>query len=353
MRELFIALAMSLVWIGFASAQTNGSRPAYAIMRGATPQTPAAQPPELAEADRLNKQVVQLHKEEKYDEALPLAIRVVEIRERALGPEHKLVALALFNLAELYLAKRKYGTAEPLYKRALSILEKTAGPDDANVSNILNSLALVRFMARDFEESEGYYQRVVAIREKAFGSESMPVARALYNLAELYRLLSRYEKAEPLYERIIAIEEKLLRDNDPELEKSFERYTCLLLESGKEKEAEALYERQRRKIVVARDPFTSDEILNGKAIKLPRPEYPEKARLFRAFGVVRVKVKIDESGTVIKAEATCGHPYLRETSEAAALKARFTPTLVRGKPVEVIGIITYNFIPPKRGIELR
>jgi protein TonB len=85
------------------------------------------------------------------------------------------------------------------------------------------------------------------------------------------------------------------------------------------------------------------EVLNGKALNLPKPEYPEEARQFRVHGTVLVKIKIDESGKVIEAVATCGNPYLRRASEEAAYKARFTPTFKAGQPVQVTGVIIYNF----------
>jgi protein TonB len=62
-------------------------------------------------------------------------------------------------------------------------------------------------------------------------------------------------------------------------------------------------------------------------------------------GNVRVKVLIDERGQVISAKALDGPKGLREASEQAAMKARFAPTLLEGKPVKVSGVITYNFLP--------
>jgi TonB family protein len=84
-------------------------------------------------------------------------------------------------------------------------------------------------------------------------------------------------------------------------------------------------------------------VVNGKALSLPRPEYPSMARGARASGSVSVFVTIDETGKVIAARAIKGHPLLREVSEAAAKQARFTPTMVSGQPVKVTGTIIYNF----------
>ncbi len=90
--------------------------------------------------------------------------------------------------------------------------------------------------------------------------------------------------------------------------------------------------------------IASGGVLNGKALKLPRPGYPSVARAARAGGVVAVQVTINEQGAIISSRAIAGHPLLRPASEEAAMKARFSPTLLCGKPVKVTGIITYNFV---------
>jgi len=88
----------------------------------------------------------------------------------------------------------------------------------------------------------------------------------------------------------------------------------------------------------------SGGVLNGRAIKLPRPSYPSEARAVGASGPVTVQVLIDETGKVISARAIAGAPELRKASEEAAMKAEFTPTKLAGQPVKVRGSIVYNFV---------
>lgn len=85
-------------------------------------------------------------------------------------------------------------------------------------------------------------------------------------------------------------------------------------------------------------------VINGTAIKLPKPAYPPAARAVRASGTVRVLVTIDGEGNVISAEAVDGHPLLHVAALKAAQQAKFKQTLLAGKPVKVTGIITYNFV---------
>ncbi|HEX7176514.1 MAG TPA: TonB family protein, partial [Pyrinomonadaceae bacterium] len=97
--------------------------------------------------------------------------------------------------------------------------------------------------------------------------------------------------------------------------------------------------------VIARGPVkpVSGGILNGKAMTLPMPLYPEMARRAHKMGVVIVEVIVDVTGRVISAKAVEGPTMLQAAAEAAARQARFSPTLLSGQPVRVSGQITYNF----------
>ena len=87
----------------------------------------------------------------------------------------------------------------------------------------------------------------------------------------------------------------------------------------------------------------SGGILNGKALSLPSPTYPDTAKRARNSGLVEVEVVIDLNGKVISAKALRGPGLLLAAAEAAAKMARFTPTLLSGQPMKVAGVITYNF----------
>ncbi len=66
----------------------------------------------LPEVKRLNQEALKLYAQGKYDEAVPLARRVLAIREKVLGPERPAVATSLNSLALLYHAKGDYVHAE-------------------------------------------------------------------------------------------------------------------------------------------------------------------------------------------------------------------------------------------------
>jgi len=87
----------------------------------------------------------------------------------------------------------------------------------------------------------------------------------------------------------------------------------------------------------------SGGVLNGTAVSLPPPVYPDAAKRMRTQGVVTVEVILDESGKVVSANAKDGPAILRDAAVQAAHKARFTPTKLSGQPVKVSGVIQYKF----------
>jgi TonB family protein len=312
-----------------------------------TQQEQAAQPGELEEATELNRKVVRLYQSGKIDEALPLAKRVLQIREKALGKEHQLVIEALLNLGEVNLAKKLYREALSNFERALKINEKQAGADDPANIVLLDKVAWLSYMTGDFIATEKYYKRSLAISEKASGAESDEAAQSAYNLAEFYRLSKSFQKAEPLYQRALAIRDKLLKPDDEKLQRTSLGLTCLYYQSGQPDKLEALGKLRSElyRLNNPTPPNTPSGLLNGKAVSLPLPVYPVEAKVARATGVIVVKVTIDESGKVIKAEDLCGGNYwLSKAAMAAAYNARFSSTTLSGQPVKVIGLLTYRFI---------
>lgn len=302
---------------------------------------------ELAEANSINLTVGKLFSEGKYDEALPLAKRVLDIRDRNLSPDDDRIALSLVNLGEINDARKKPGEAQPFFERALALYEKKFGIGDIKVATVLDRLATIYFTRSNYAESEHALQRSLKIKESVYGGGSPSVATGLDTLAQFYRYRGDANKAEALFERALAIMSKALPPDSSARQKTMEHYFCMLNEFGR---IEKLRELERKRAeqasaYAALATAVGGGVLNGKAIRLPQPDYPVAARNARVEGVVVVAVTIDETGKVIEAHDLCGsNPLLTKVSIEAAYKAEFTPTKLSGQPVKVTGVICYNFV---------
>ncbi len=344
MNKLFLALLLCGSCVPLTGGVANASRSHQLIDALQNQQSSAEQSKDLAEASRLTMSAMKLYQARDFDAALPLARRVLEITERVLPQYDEQVVLALINLGEIHFARGRAEEAKPFFERALKAYVQTLGPNDLKLSRVLDSLALVYYAMGRPADTEKAYKQSLEIREQVLGSEQPDVAKSISRLADFYQYEGDYKKAQSLYQRLIEIRVKLT-PNSAALAEALNGYACLLRKTKQDAEAEHK-EASARAILKPLDPSISPVnvgVVEGKALSLPVPVYPFFAKSAHVTGEVAVRVLIDESGAVIHACAVEGPKALMKTSEAAAYRARFSPTLLEGKPVQVIGKVTYRF----------
>jgi len=295
---------------------------------------------ELKEATELTDSVVKLFNQQKFDEALPLAKRALQIREKLLPPTDPLVVTSLTYLGDVYVAKGDDYSAKKIFERLLPIAEERT---DMTLAFTLDRLAVLYRREGSMSKAENMFQRALAVREKAFGPEDVQVAGSVLALAQFYRFRKDYARALPSYKRALTIYGKA-NVNAAKLEHAIVGFHCLAYES-KNQDVYKELEETRKQFSLSAAMAEPPQIINGKALSLGRPSYPQGARDRQLSGTVYVLVEIDETGKVISARDMCqGPPYLSESAVDAAFKSRFTPTKLSGMPVKVKGVITYNFV---------
>jgi tetratricopeptide (TPR) repeat protein len=124
--------------------------------------------------------------------------RALGIDEKALGPNHPVVASDLHNLAKLYRDQGRYTDAEPLLKRSIAITQKVLGPDHPAVAESLDNLAGLYGDQGRHADALPLFKRSLAIRVKALGSDHPDVAMSLTYLAASLSSQGRYTDALPL-----------------------------------------------------------------------------------------------------------------------------------------------------------
>ena len=302
--------------------------------------------PELKQADDLTESVVKLIDEKKYSDALAPAKRALEIREKLLPRDDPRIGNSLIYLVDIYTGKRDFGKAKEMLLRLLQHQTERFGVEHVKLAPTLERLGVHYFRDGDNSKAEDAYKRALALKEKEYGLDHVEVAHTLFGLAEIHRVQRDFDQARPFFSRALKIYGKQLGVSSAEFQSTSESYSCLGYETTKFDvfgELNSIWQ-----VLASPDgprQAPAGTILNGRAISLPQPKYPEGAREHRLSGRVIVKVTIGETGEVLSAKDMCGGPpYLSESSVAAAYKARFTPTKLSGKPVQVYGIIQYNFV---------
>jgi TonB family protein len=84
--------------------------------------------------------------------------------------------------------------------------------------------------------------------------------------------------------------------------------------------------------------------LTDKATTKVAPVYPQMAKNVGVSGLVRVKIVVDESGSVTSIVWAEGPMLLRQSAADALRQWKFQPVLVDGKPVRATGYVDFSFL---------
>jgi len=90
----------------------------------------------------------------------------------------------------------------------------------------------------------------------------------------------------------------------------------------------------------------SAEQLRPRLVRRVDPVYPEGARANGAEGAVRLRVEIARDGSIEDVTALSGNVDLAEAAVAAVRRWRYRPTILNGKAVPVLTVLTITFHRP-------
>jgi tetratricopeptide (TPR) repeat protein len=176
-------------------------------------------------------------------------------------------------------------------------------------------------------------QRELKMRESQHGHDSLPTAVSLSRLATLYFALKEYGAAELNYRESLAVYDRLNEGNNLNVAKITDRLAFLSYQKQDYAQTETFYLRSLAIRETAREPGNTNLIQSMSNL----------AQFYRTVGKYDKATSIYERMLVIRACAVSGPKVFYSGSEAAALKARFTPTLKNGGATKAVGLIMYKF----------
>ena len=235
-----LVVATALLW---------GTAPGLAQIVAPSPPTALAQTTEadpaeqLAEAERLNQEGLELYRAGRYGEAEAYYQRALTIREAVLPENHLSIATSYNNLAAVYYDQGRYGESVAYYQRALAIDEAVLPESHPDIATSYHNLALLYQAQGRYGEAEAYYQRALALYEAVLPAEHPYIATSYDNLALLYQAQGRYGEAEAHYQYGLAIREAVLPAEHAHITTSYNNLAGLYRAQGRYEEAEIYYQR--------------------------------------------------------------------------------------------------------------
>ncbi|KAL4737696.1 hypothetical protein BDV11DRAFT_171685 [Aspergillus similis] len=181
-----------------------------------------------------------LQSDGRHGEAEIVFRNVLEIRERACGPEHPDTLTSVSWLGSVLAKQGKYEEAEAMHRRGLAGSEKVLGPEHPDTLTSANNLGLVladqgkyeeaegmhqqalqsyKKYLHDkckYEEAEGMHQQALQGREKVLGPKHPDTLTSMANLATIYFDQGHLVKAEELEVQVLESRKRMLGLEHPE-----------------------------------------------------------------------------------------------------------------------------------------
>lgn len=145
-----------------------------------------------------------LESENYHREALQMASSVC-------GPQDLELSLARANLAAFYHQMGEYGRAAELYQAVLkTMVEWSPGPDDPETASVHDALALAYHNLGDYAKAEEHFLEAVRIREDNYDPDiedldPLPLATGLSNLGNHYLDLGDAQQAQEPLDRALGL----------------------------------------------------------------------------------------------------------------------------------------------------
>ena len=173
-----------------------------------------------------------------YESGLKHARDAVSLREKDLGPEHRLTLQSRLEVAQ---ALREMGRRDEAMDEARGLLEvsrRVLGPDDADILAAQNEVGMLCVLAEEYDEAVEILESTIAGYRRALGDEHQDTLNAINNLAITYWRLGRLDDAERMLTEQVRIERSMYGGDHPEVAGSMNNLGALLSNNGKREEAE-------------------------------------------------------------------------------------------------------------------
>lgn len=110
--------------------------------------------------------------------------------EHTLGTEHPNVSKVYSCIGQIYLTQKKYDPALEMFNKVLNISTKAFGKEHSEVANSYNFLGQIYYLQGEYYKSREYYKKALAIAEKLDKKFSFFTAQLSFSIGANYLILN-------------------------------------------------------------------------------------------------------------------------------------------------------------------
>ena len=343
---------------------------------------------DVSEIQKLNLQVSDLYRQSKFEEAIVIAEKIIEIQEKDKNKNFSDLAIALKNLAilqknydellgekiadstiskserfDLITKRRKFYDSIPvIFEKAIKIYEEKLKSENLSLAEIKfeyasyisrNQGKLVGMGSSEPDKVESLYKDSLSIREKQLGASNDLTLSTVLQIANFYQKEGNFEKSLPFYLNFLKGIEKKYGEKSEYLLQPLRIYLKILTAAQMEQEAEKI--RQQISAITGNleslPQLDLDLTLRNKADKSKELiENPNTiTKYLKKLKFLLVEVIVDEKGNVIEAKAgetqdkDINGKEVQKKAEKDVKDWQFRPLIYDGKARKIKGIVWFPY----------
>jgi non-specific serine/threonine protein kinase/serine/threonine-protein kinase len=172
-----------------------------------------------------------------YEDALKVFDQALELRRRALGPEHPDTRAILVAKAKVLIGLGRTAEAEALMRPLIASPHDDASADDPLALRAIEMLGESELQRNQWTEAESLFRRSLAGRRKALGEDDADTLQSMGNLAMALRGQARYAEAEKLAREVLERRLRIYGEGNPYTNSAYNNVAVILLDEGRAPEA--------------------------------------------------------------------------------------------------------------------
>lgn len=205
-------------------------------------------PDELPSEEYLNRleaqiDFIDLVKQDRFEEALPLAEKMIPLTEAEFGSPSSELATALSNLAIVQRNVEQYDASKETFLQAIDMYREVEGPFTESIIDPLISLGADYHATGDYPQALGLFQEARTVNRRTYGLLNPDQVEIVYHIAATLASMRQYEEAHRQQEDALRLMERVYGTDTTEILPYLYRYAEWLVDSFQFEPARVQYVR--------------------------------------------------------------------------------------------------------------
>ena len=232
-----------------------------------------------------------LYKFAKYDKAILIYQRQIQLSKNVYGPEHSMTATSYNDLAAAYVSQSDYSKSLRFLLKSLAIYEKEKGKENPFTAILYGNIGGVYHYEGDYQNAQYYICKSLEINEKILGKDHPHTATSYSQIGVVYENQGDYSKALKCFFKALEIQEKSLGKEHLDTARTYDNIGLIYKDQCDYQKAMEYY---FKSLVIREKVFGKEHPYIARSLKLIGGVYKDQCDYMKALEYYSKALEIEE-----------------------------------------------------------